>query len=138
MLSCARATRGLRRPSLDTRSGRPSSPPSRERLEDQWSFDARIRGSTGLPCIERPERAWNGHMIGLVDMKRKPGEPIYLKHHMLGLTLAVVSPILLPFLYHRYISPLSFDVLFFAGMIIALIGSIALYFAYRSSAQNEP
>jgi len=71
-------------------------------------------------------------------MRRKPGEPIYLKRHMLGLTLAVVSPILLPFLYHRYISPLSFDVLFFAGMIIALIGSIALYFAYRSSAQNEP
>ena len=71
-------------------------------------------------------------------MRRKPGEPIYLKHHMLGLTLAVVSPILLPFLYHRYISPLSFDVLFFAGMIIALIGSIALYFSYRSSAQNEP
>ena len=71
-------------------------------------------------------------------MRRKPGEPIYLKHHMLGLALAVVSPILLPFLYHRYISPLSFDVLFFAGMIIALIGSIALYFAYRSSAQNEP
>ena len=71
-------------------------------------------------------------------MRRKPGEPIYLKNHMLGLTLAVVSPILLPFLYHRYISPLSFDVLFFAGMIIALIGSIALYFAYRSSAQNEP
>jgi hypothetical protein len=71
-------------------------------------------------------------------MRRKPGEPIYLKHHMLGLTLAVVSPILLPLLYHRYIAPLSFDVLFFAGMIIALIGSIALYFAYRSSAQNEP
>ena len=30
MLSCARATRGLRRPSLDTRSGKPSSQPSRE------------------------------------------------------------------------------------------------------------
>ena len=71
-------------------------------------------------------------------MRRKPGEPIYLKRHMLGLTLAVVSPILLPFLYHRYISPLSFDTLFFAGLIIALIGSIALYFTYRSSAQNEP
>jgi uncharacterized membrane protein (DUF4010 family) len=71
-------------------------------------------------------------------MRRKPGEPIYLKRHILGLTLAVVSPILLPLLYHRYITPLSFDTLFFAGMIIALIGSIALYFAYRSSAQNEP
>lgn len=71
-------------------------------------------------------------------MKRKPGEPIYLKRHMLGLALAVVSPILLPLLYHHYIVPLSFDTLLAAGLIIALIGSIALYFTYRSSAQNEP
>ena len=40
MVSCARATRGLGRPSLDTRSGRPSSPPSRGR-EERWSLDAR-------------------------------------------------------------------------------------------------
>jgi len=71
-------------------------------------------------------------------MKRKPGEPIYLNRHMLGLALALVAPILLPLLYHRYVGPLSFDTLFFAGLIIALIGSIALYFTYRSSAQNEP
>jgi len=71
-------------------------------------------------------------------MKRKPGEPIYLKRHMLGLALAVVSPILLPLLYHRYIAPLTFDTLFAAGLVIALIGGIALYFIYRSSAQNEP
>jgi len=71
-------------------------------------------------------------------MKRKPGEPIYLKRHMLGLALAVVSPILLPLLYHRYIVPLSFSTLLTASLIIALIGSIALYFTYRSSAQNEP
>ena len=71
-------------------------------------------------------------------MKRKPGEPIYLKRHMLGLVLAVVSPILLPLLYHRYIGPLSFATLFVASLIIALTGSIALYFTYRSSAQNEP
>ena len=32
MVSYARATRGLRRPSLDTRSGRPSSPSSREKV----------------------------------------------------------------------------------------------------------
>ena len=44
MLSCARATRGLRRPSLDTRSGRPSSPPSMEMMEEQWSLDARSEG----------------------------------------------------------------------------------------------
>ena len=71
-------------------------------------------------------------------MRRKPGEPIYLKRHMLGLTLAVVSPILLPLLYHRYIAPLNFDTLYVAGLIIAVIGGIALYFTYRSSAQNEP
>lgn len=71
-------------------------------------------------------------------MSRKPGEPIYLKRHILGLFLAVVSPILLPLLYHRYISPLSFDTIFIAGLLIALIGSIVLYFAYRSSAHNEP
>jgi hypothetical protein len=71
-------------------------------------------------------------------MKRKPGEPIYLKRHMLGLALAVVSPILLPLLYHRYIGPLRFSTLLTASLIIALIGSIALYFTYRSSAQNEP
>ncbi len=71
-------------------------------------------------------------------MKRKPGEPIYLKHHMLGLALALISPILLPLLYDRYIAPLSFATRFFAGLLIALIGSIALYFTYRASAQNEP
>ena len=69
---------------------------------------------------------------------RKPGEPIYLKRHMLGLALAVVSPILLPLLYHRYIGPLSFATRFVAGLLIALIGSLALYFTYRASAQNEP
>jgi hypothetical protein len=71
-------------------------------------------------------------------MKRKPGEPIYLKRHILGLALAVIAPILLPLLYHRYIAPVSFATIFVASLIIALIGSIALYFAYRSSAQNEP
>jgi hypothetical protein len=62
---------------------------------------------------------------------RKPGEPIYLKRHMLGLMLAVVSPI-------RYIGPLSFATQFIAALLIALIGSLVLYFTYRSSAQNEP
>ena len=69
---------------------------------------------------------------------RKPGEPIYLKRHMLGLALAVLSPILLPLLYHRYIEPLSFATQFVAALLIALIGSLVLYFGYRASAQNEP
>ena len=71
-------------------------------------------------------------------MKRKPGEPIYLRRHMVGLALAVVSPILLPLLYDRYIGPLSFTTRFISTIIIAVIGAIALYFIYRSSAQNEP
>ena len=71
-------------------------------------------------------------------MRRKPGEPIYLKRHMLGLALAVASSILLPLLYHRYIASLSFTTILIASLIIALIGSIALYFTYRSSAQSEP
>jgi hypothetical protein len=69
---------------------------------------------------------------------RKPGEPIYLKRHILGLALAVISPILLPLLYHHYIGPISFTTRFVAALLIALIGSLILYFAYRSSAQNEP
>jgi hypothetical protein len=71
-------------------------------------------------------------------MNRKPGEPIYLKRHMLGLALAVVFPILLPLLYHRYIGPLSFATRFVAALLIAVVGAIALYFTYRASAQSEP
>ena len=71
-------------------------------------------------------------------MARKPGEPIYLKRHMLGLALALIAPILLPLLYHSYVGPLSFVTRFVAGLLIALIGSIALYFTYRASAQNQP
>jgi hypothetical protein len=71
-------------------------------------------------------------------MGRKPGEPIYLKRHLLGLALAVASSILLPLLYHRYVDPLSFTTILIASLIISLIGSIALYFTYRSSAQSEP
>ncbi|OAI46837.1 hypothetical protein AYO43_05510 [Nitrospira sp. SCGC AG-212-E16] len=71
-------------------------------------------------------------------MKRKPGEPIYLKRHMVGLALAVISPILLPLLYDQYITPLSFTTQFIVALIIAVGGAIVLYFTYRSSAQNEP
>ena len=53
-----------------------------------------------------------------------------------------VKIVLLPdkeaLLYHRYIAPLSFTTIYVASLIIAVIGSIALYVIYRSSAQNEP
>ena len=71
-------------------------------------------------------------------MKRKPGEPIYLRRHIVGLALAVVSPILLPLMYHRYVGQLSFVSRLVSGLLIALIGSITLYFTYRASAQNQP
>jgi uncharacterized membrane protein YeaQ/YmgE (transglycosylase-associated protein family) len=71
-------------------------------------------------------------------MKRKPGEPIYLKRHMLGLATALLASFLLPLLYHRYIQQLSFSTRFIAGLLIATTGAIVLYFTYRASAQNEP
>ena len=70
--------------------------------------------------------------------KRKPGEPIYLTRHILGLALAVIFPILLPLLYHRYIGPLSFATQFVAALLIAVAGAVLLYFIYRASARNEP
>ena len=69
---------------------------------------------------------------------RKPGEPIYLTRHILGLALAVIFPILLPLLYHRYIGPLSFATQFVAALLIAVAGAVLLYFIYRASARNEP
>ena len=71
-------------------------------------------------------------------MKRKPGEPIYLRRHMLGLAFTLMASMLLPLLYHLYVEPLSFITRLTAGLLIALTGSIALYFAYRTTAQNEP
>jgi hypothetical protein len=45
LISCARATRGLRRPSLDARSGRPSRPPP---LEALWDDQLEYPGSPEL------------------------------------------------------------------------------------------
>ena len=53
-------------------------------------------------------------------MKRKPGEPIYLMRHMLGLAMALLASVLFPLLYHRYVEPLSFSTRFVAGLLIAL------------------
>ena len=55
MLSCARATRGLRRPSLDTRSGRPSSPPSRKRWNSGGCSMRAVKDSLLLPLEESGE-----------------------------------------------------------------------------------
>jgi hypothetical protein len=69
---------------------------------------------------------------------RKPGEPIYLRKHLLALVLAVLATIVLPRLYEVLVSPLSFTGRFLSGMVIAVVAGIGLYFLFRSSAENQP
>ena len=69
---------------------------------------------------------------------RKPGEPIYLRRHMIALAGAVAFPIVLLQLYKKYIGPLSFDVQLAVVLIGSILAGILLHHLYRSSAQNEP
>ena len=69
---------------------------------------------------------------------RKPGEPIYLRRHMVALAGAVALPIILLQLYKSYIGPLSFDVQLAVVLIASIIAGLGLYFTNRSSARNEP
>ena len=65
MIFCARATRGLRRPSLDARSGRSISPHPLRGDERAWrehykacSFNARIGKPSGPLSREELEKRW--------------------------------------------------------------------------------
>jgi multisubunit Na+/H+ antiporter MnhF subunit len=69
---------------------------------------------------------------------RKPGEPIYLRRHIIALALAVGLPVVLLQLYKIYIGPVSFDAQIGFGLLISILAGIILTRAYRSSAQNEP
>lgn len=69
---------------------------------------------------------------------RKPGEPIYLRRHMIALAGAVALPIILLQLYKIYIGPLSFDVQLAVVLIASILAGLGLYFLYRASARNEP
>jgi hypothetical protein len=69
---------------------------------------------------------------------RKPGEPIYLRIHMVALTLAVIAPIALPRLYEFFGGPITFGTRIVAGILIAAAAGIVLYRLYGSSARNEP
>ena len=69
---------------------------------------------------------------------RKPGEPIYQRRHMVGLTLAVGLPLILLQLYKIYVGPVSFGVQLVVGFVLSVATGLALYFTYRSSAQNQP
>jgi multisubunit Na+/H+ antiporter MnhF subunit len=69
---------------------------------------------------------------------RKPGEPIYLRRHMIALALAVGLPVVLLQLYKIYVGPVSFDAQIGFGLLISILAGFILSRAYRSSAQNEP
>ena len=70
--------------------------------------------------------------------QRKPGEPIYLRRHMVALALAVGLPIVLLQLYKIYVGPVSFGAQMGFGILISVLAGIVLYFTYRYSAQNQP
>ena len=69
---------------------------------------------------------------------RKPGEPIYLRRHIIALALAVGLPVVLLQLYKIYIGPVSFDAQIGFGLLVSILAGFILTRAYRSSAQNEP
>jgi multisubunit Na+/H+ antiporter MnhF subunit len=69
---------------------------------------------------------------------RKPGEPIYLRRHMIALALAVGLPVVLLQLYKIYIGPVSFDAQMGFGILVSVLAGLVLYYTYRSSAQNQP
>lgn len=69
---------------------------------------------------------------------RKPGEPIYLRRHMVALAGAVALPIILLQLYKIFIGPLSFDVQLGVVLLASILAGLGLYFTHRSSARNEP
>ena len=69
---------------------------------------------------------------------RKPGEPIYLRMHMVALALAVVASIAIPRLYEVFFGPIGFGVRLVSGLGIAIVAGVVLYLTYQSSARNEP
>ncbi|MBK9308307.1 MAG: hypothetical protein IPM58_14780 [Nitrospira sp.] len=69
---------------------------------------------------------------------RKPGEPIYLRRHLLALILAVCLPVVLLQLYQIYIGPVSFDAQMGFGIFVSILAGLILYYTYRSSAKNQP
>ena len=69
---------------------------------------------------------------------RKPGEPIYLRRHMVGLAFAICLPVLLLQLYKIYVGPISFGIQMAFSVMVSVLAGISLYVTYRTSARNEP
>lgn len=68
----------------------------------------------------------------------KPGEPIYLRRHIVALTLALALPLVLLQLYKVYIGPISVGVQLVVGVILSIAAGLVLYLTYRASARNHP
>jgi hypothetical protein len=68
---------------------------------------------------------------------RKPGEPIYLRRHMVALAMAVILPIAVLQVCKIYIGQISFGVQMGLAVVIAVLAGLVLYFSYRSSARNQ-
>ena len=69
--------------------------------------------------------------------QRKPGEPIYLRRHMISLALAVGLPLVLLQLYKIYIGPIDFGIQILVIIITSVFAGTALYLTYRFSAKNQ-
>lgn len=69
---------------------------------------------------------------------RKPGEPIYLRRHMVALAMAVILPIIALQLYKIYVGQISFGVQMGVAVLISVFAGLGVYFTYRSSARNQP
>ncbi len=69
---------------------------------------------------------------------RKPGEPIYLRKHLLALVLTVIGTVALPSLYEWLIGPLSPEVLLLSVVLLAAGLGGGLYVMFRDTATNEP
>ena len=70
--------------------------------------------------------------------RRKPGEPIYLRRHVIALALAVGLPIMALQIYKIYVGPIHFVVQIGLAVFASVVAGLWLYVTYRSSAQNEP
>ena len=68
---------------------------------------------------------------------RKPGEPIYLRRHMVALAVAVILPIIALQVYKIYVGRIGFGVQMGVAIIISVFAGLGLYFSYRSSARNQ-
>lgn len=69
---------------------------------------------------------------------RRPGEPIYLRRHIVALALAVGLPIVLLQLYKIYVGPVSFGVQIGFVILVSVLIGLGLYRTYGTSAQNQP